>query len=206
MEEEDILAEMTRDGVTRVQRITKNEGGQRVNTPALILTFCKTTYPDFLKVGPLHVAKGPYFPNPMLCYSCFNYGHIQARCPGPQRCHNCSGEPHGEECGNYAQAASRQNEFEKRLKELEHAMKSKDSGIAKLRNGSKQKDEKMKIMSNIIEQLKQQATRQGKSHRDRSDSREKQVPTHSIPGPVTRSRNNSPAVQEAKRSRTLKCN
>lgn len=94
MEEADILQEMKSDGVIRVQRITRNENGKRVNTPVLILTFCKTTYPEHLKVGLNSVPTRPFFPNPMLCYSCFSYGHTRARCPGPQRCFNCSGNVH----------------------------------------------------------------------------------------------------------------
>jgi hypothetical protein len=101
MNEEEILSELSGGKVIRVQRITRNEGGKRVNTSALILTFCTTTYPEFIKVGVLHIPTRPYFPNPMLCYSCFSYGHTRARCPGPQRCYNCSGDFHGEEeCGN----------------------------------------------------------------------------------------------------------
>ncbi|XP_062537991.1 uncharacterized protein LOC134206305 [Armigeres subalbatus] len=102
MEEKDILAELTKENVIRVQRITKNENGQRMNTPALILTFNKTTYPEYIKVGLLRVATRPYFPNPMLCYGCFSYGHTRVRCPGPQRCFNCSGNFHGEEECNEA--------------------------------------------------------------------------------------------------------
>jgi hypothetical protein len=100
MEEKDILLELISQNVIRVQRITKNEGGRRANTPALILTFGKTTFPEYVKIGVLHIPTRPYFPNPMLCYGCFSYGHTRARCPGPQRCFNCSGDIHGEEeCG-----------------------------------------------------------------------------------------------------------
>ncbi|XP_029717974.1 uncharacterized protein LOC115260807 [Aedes albopictus] len=99
MEEKDILAEMAKDNVIRVQRITRYTDGKKINTPALILTFCKTTYPETIKVGLRRVPTRPYIPNPMLCYGCFSYGHTRARCPGPQRCVNCSGEFHGDECG-----------------------------------------------------------------------------------------------------------
>lgn len=100
MDEAEILREMGGDGVIRFQRIMRLEAGKKVNTPALILTFCKTTFPGHIKVGLLHVPTRPYFPNPMLCYNCFSYGHTRTRCPGPQRCFNCSGNSHGEEeCG-----------------------------------------------------------------------------------------------------------
>ena len=104
MEEKDILTEMEKESVIRVQRITRKEGENRINTSALILTFAKTTYPEYLKIGLLRISTRPYFPNPMLCYNCFSYGHTRARCPGPQRCFNCSGNHHGEEeCSEAAQ-------------------------------------------------------------------------------------------------------
>ncbi|XP_058815011.1 uncharacterized protein LOC131678742 [Topomyia yanbarensis] len=63
MEEKDVLQEIISQGVIRVQRITRKEAEKRVNTPALILTFCKTTYPEYIKIGLLHVPTRPYFPN-----------------------------------------------------------------------------------------------------------------------------------------------
>jgi ribosomal protein S19 len=252
MEEKDILLNMISQKVIRVQRITRNENGKKVNTPALILTFGKTTFPDYVKVGVLHIATRPYFPNPMLCYSCFSYEHTRVRCPGPQRCFNCSGNPHGdEECneaphcrnckgnhrptsrqcpvykkevevikikvrdnvtfpearkraellsGNsYAQVTAQQNIIEKRLCELEATMTRKDEEIIKLREENKKKDEKMKIMSNVISQLKLQAI-----NKETLTQSKELKPTTSITGPQTRSRNNSPVVQESKRGRPPK--
>lgn len=63
-----------------MQRITRNEDGRKVKTPALIYTFSKTTYPLYMKVCLLRVATCPYIPN-------------------PQRYVNCSQNFHGEECG-----------------------------------------------------------------------------------------------------------
>lgn len=265
MEENDILAEMTNDKVIRVQRITRNVDGKRVNTPALILTFCKTTYPETIKVGLRRVPTRPYFPNPMLCFGCYSYGHTRARCPGPQRCVNCSGEFHGDECGeaplclnckgnhrptnrqcpvykkevevirvkvrdnisfpearkrvehqtsSFAQVTAQQSTFEKKLKELEAAMLKKDAEIARLQEESRQKDEKIKQMMNVIEQMNQKnISEQPRQHREHSDNRDKphhsrdhRVETVATTGPVTRSRTNSPAVQETKRGRSSKPN
>lgn len=98
LEENDILDEIKSQGVIRVQRITRNENGNRVNTSALILTFNKVIFPQHVKIGLLRVATRPYFPNPLLCYSCFRFGHPRIRCPGPQRCSNCSNEHQSEQC------------------------------------------------------------------------------------------------------------
>ncbi|XP_058817010.1 uncharacterized protein LOC131680304 [Topomyia yanbarensis] len=253
MEEKDVLAEISNQGVTRVQRITRKEAEKRVNTPALILTFCKTTYPEYVKIGLLHVPTRPYFPNPMLCYGCFNYGHTRVRCPGPQRCFNCSKEQHGEEkcketaycrncegdhqptsreCpvykkemevikikvrdnltfpearkraeylskGSYAQATAQPNEILSKLKELELTMKRKDEQIAKLLAETKRKDEKIEQMKMYIHQIKQQFTNQEKPQHCKE-----QKQTNQPIGPVTRSRNNSPAVNtDSKRGRPQK--
>ncbi|XP_062542399.1 uncharacterized protein LOC134210361 [Armigeres subalbatus] len=256
MEEKDILTELINENVVRVQRITRNEGGKKVNTPALILTFCKTTFPEFIKVGLLRVPTRPYFPNPMLCYGCFSYGHTRIRCPGPQRCFNCSDNFHGEECdkapscqnckgnhrptnrqcpvykkevevikikvrnnlsfpearkraeqqiGNsYAQAAAQQTVIERKLKELEMAMMKKDKEIARLHEESKRKDERIEQMTAIVNQIKiRQQIGKIKQNQDyETISNEKphhsheQRPVHMTIGVTTRSRNNSPVVQE----------
>jgi len=100
MDEKDILEGLVeqREGVIFVKRITRMQDGKRVNTPALILTFNKCTYPSHVKIGLLRTSTRPYYPNPLLCYGCFSYGHPRARCPGPQRCFNCSNEHQEEEC------------------------------------------------------------------------------------------------------------
>jgi hypothetical protein len=78
-------------------------------------------------------------------------------------------------------------------------MKSKNDEISKLREQNKQKDEKMKIMSNIIDQLKEQVANKNMPHTNRDPKT-----THIITGPLTRSRNNSPVVLESKRGRPPK--
>ena len=106
LEEEDILNGLQTQGVIKVQRITRNVNGNRVNTPAVILTYNKCSYPSHVKIGLLRIATRPYYPNPLLCYGCFRFGHPRARCPGPQRCRNCSAEYHGEECGKAPHCAN----------------------------------------------------------------------------------------------------
>lgn len=96
--EEEIQDKLSCQGVTHVKRITRYQNGDRSNTPALILTFGKTTYPEHVKVGVLRVTTRPYYPNPLLCYNCFEYGHPKLRCPLQKRCYNCSGNHVVESC------------------------------------------------------------------------------------------------------------
>lgn len=67
--------------------------------------FSKCNYPSHVKIGVLYVVTRPYYPNPMLCYGCFRYGHPRVRCPGPQRCIHCSAERHLEENDECREAA-----------------------------------------------------------------------------------------------------
>lgn len=92
MAENDILHNLARQGVIRVQRITRKVNGERANTSTLILTFNRCNYPSHVKIGLLRTPTRPYYPNPLLCYGCARYGHSSVRCPGPKRCLNCSAE------------------------------------------------------------------------------------------------------------------
>lgn len=105
MEENDVLKGLTSQGVVRAQRITRNENGERRNTPAVILTFSRCAYPSRVKIGLLSIPTRPYYPNPLLCYGCCQYGHQRARCPGSQRCLNCSAEQHVEEDAQCSEAS-----------------------------------------------------------------------------------------------------
>nr|XP_029711573.1 uncharacterized protein LOC115256764 [Aedes albopictus] len=85
--EEYIVAELEHQGVIAARRIKKSN---KENTPAIILTFNRPVYPESVKVGLLNVETRPYYPNPMLCFKCFEYGHPRQRCGNPHLCYNCS--------------------------------------------------------------------------------------------------------------------
>ncbi|XP_055585463.1 uncharacterized protein LOC129738303 [Uranotaenia lowii] len=92
MSVKDIQEQLANQNVSDVRRITRSQDRLKINTPTLILTFKQTTYPEYVKVGLLRVATRTYYPNPMLCYQCFEYGHSSKHCKGPKRCYNCSTE------------------------------------------------------------------------------------------------------------------
>lgn len=104
--EESVLKEnLQSQGVNDVKRITRKAEGKIINTPAIILTFGTTTYPTHVKVGLLRFPTRPFYPNPTLCFGCYQYGHVGRRCSGPKRCYNCSEEHDVEEgmgCGKPA--------------------------------------------------------------------------------------------------------
>lgn len=106
MTEQDIQDALTPQGVIGVKRITRIVDRKKENTPALILSFNSTTYPEHVKVGLTRVATKPFYPNPLQCYGCYRFGHLSVRCPGPKRCYNCSGEHVVEKCDEPAQCVN----------------------------------------------------------------------------------------------------
>lgn len=98
MSETEVLDGLKEQGVIAVRRITRTVNGERKNTPALVLTFGKTTYPERVKIGVTMTKTRVYYPNPLLCYTCFQYGHPKTNCSKPKLCFNCAQPEHGEDC------------------------------------------------------------------------------------------------------------
>lgn len=84
--EDELEKQLGNQGVIKAKRIMRN----KENTAAIVLTFNRAVYPKDVKVGVLRVQTRPYYPNPMLCFNCFEYGHPSRICQNPKRCFNCS--------------------------------------------------------------------------------------------------------------------
>ncbi|XP_055591175.1 uncharacterized protein LOC129743220 [Uranotaenia lowii] len=79
--EEAILDEIKSEGVTAVRRIKKRDDKKNLkNTPLLVLTFCSTVLPEYVRFELLRVQVRPYYPSPMICRGCGSYGHTHKRC------------------------------------------------------------------------------------------------------------------------------
>lgn len=115
-EVKDILAWQ---GVSSVKRITrKGDGENRINTPMLILTVTGTAIPQHVYLGYIRVETRPYYPAPMQCYKCWEFGHTKLRCAKNEICGTCAGDhevvrgvscrltPHCPKCKSYEHAAS----------------------------------------------------------------------------------------------------
>ncbi|XP_058840041.1 uncharacterized protein LOC131695532 [Topomyia yanbarensis] len=102
MSEEDLLAEWKGRKVTEVHRITRPTlDGGREKTNTLILTIFGTTIPEHLFVGPIRIPTRIFYPAPMVCFQCLQYGHSKTRCKSKEVCPNCSKSAHvaeGERC------------------------------------------------------------------------------------------------------------
>ncbi|XP_062699169.1 uncharacterized protein LOC134284394, partial [Aedes albopictus] len=88
--------------VIDVRRITRRTSEGREPTATVILTVSGTTRPEHVDIGYQRVKTRPYYPAPMMCYQCFEFGHTKARCKHENAtCGNC-GDTHtlaeGERC------------------------------------------------------------------------------------------------------------
>lgn len=93
MSESDLNDELADQGIREVRRITRKVGNERVNTPALILSFSGTRYPEFVDFGYVRCRTRPYYPAPMQCFNCWAFGHTKTRCKAEKQvCGTCSGQ------------------------------------------------------------------------------------------------------------------
>lgn len=80
-------------GIVELRRITKKGNGEeRINTPMLILTIAGNIVPQYVYLGFLRVETRRYYPSPMQCFKCWDFGHTKTRCSKKDVCGTCSGE------------------------------------------------------------------------------------------------------------------
>lgn len=92
--DEDLLNCLKDQKVTGVRRISRKVGDGTEPTATVILTVSGTTRPDHIDVGYQRIRTRPYYPAPMLCYKCYQFGHTRQRCQQQsETCGNC-GEQH----------------------------------------------------------------------------------------------------------------
>lgn len=90
--EEYLQSQLSAQGVKEVRRIKrKNAIGELENTPTVILTICGTVIPPHIDFGWNRCKTRNFYPAPMLCFRCWEYGHTGKRCREPHRiCGKCS--------------------------------------------------------------------------------------------------------------------
>lgn len=84
--------QLASQGVRDIRRIQKkNSVGLLENTPTMILSIVGTVIPDHIDFGWTRCKTRNFYPAPMLCYHCWEYGHTRKRCKEPhQICGTCS--------------------------------------------------------------------------------------------------------------------
>ena len=78
-------------GVRSIRRITRRNGDKVEYTSTIILTVSGTVIPPHVDFGWTRCKTRPYYPAPMLCYICWNFGHTSKRCQqSHSTCGTCS--------------------------------------------------------------------------------------------------------------------
>lgn len=93
-----LVENLANQNVKEVRRIKRrNEKGEPVNSPVMILTINGTVIPEHIDFGWTRCRTRNYYPSPMLCFRCWTFGHTGKRCSATQRtCGKCS-KTHDEE-------------------------------------------------------------------------------------------------------------
>ena len=86
MSDEDILNELSDQGVTDVSRFFLKKDGQNIKTNTLFITFNTPTATKELKIGYYVVKVQMYVPNPLRCFNCQKFGHSKKFCKNPLAC------------------------------------------------------------------------------------------------------------------------
>lgn len=126
--DEDILEYLADQKVTDIRRIKRKVGEKTEFTSTVILTISGTTRPETVDIGYQRIRTRPYYPAPMLCFQCFNFGHTRQRCKETTAtCGHC-GQQHevvrGVQCPNPA--------YCNRCKAGDHSLGSRSCPIYKI--------------------------------------------------------------------------
>lgn len=92
--DEEILTELSSQGVTAVRRITLKKADSIVSTKHIVLTFNSPNLPSHIKAGYLNCPIRPFIPNPLRCFNCQGFGHSTNTCRGVETCSRCSNIGH----------------------------------------------------------------------------------------------------------------
>ena len=93
-EEEEMLRELSAQGVTEVRKIRVRRDGVLSSTATAIVTFGLTTLPSHLTFAYKRIPVDLYIPNPLRCYTCQRYGHHKTTCRKGNVCAKCGTAGH----------------------------------------------------------------------------------------------------------------
>ena len=95
---EEIVREMSSQGVTEVHRLSKKQGETKVQTHTYFLTFALSAVPETVKIGFLRCKVSVYVPAPMRCFKCQKFGHSSHKCKNNPVCERCGHQAHENAC------------------------------------------------------------------------------------------------------------
>lgn len=97
--DDEILDGLKDQRVTAIYRQKRRKEGSNdlEDSGVYVLTFDSMALPPFVTIGYSRTKVSPYFPNPLRCGTCLQYGHSQKRCQRSKLCARCGEEFH-EKC------------------------------------------------------------------------------------------------------------
>ena len=102
LDDDVLLEELAKYGVTELYKMKKKSGDSLVNTGTIILTFDRCELPATIKIGWTSLDVRQYIPNPRQCYKCQKYNHSSRTCRSEVSiCNRCGESDHiGSQCSN----------------------------------------------------------------------------------------------------------
>ncbi|XP_055603957.1 uncharacterized protein LOC129752192 [Uranotaenia lowii] len=97
---EELQSFLSEQGVNKVYRFTRKTDKKVIPTSSMVLTIKGTVPPPYIYFGFIRVATRPYYPRPLLCYSCGKYGHSKNRCQNAPICLDCGFPNQHDPCPN----------------------------------------------------------------------------------------------------------
>jgi hypothetical protein len=97
-----LLEYLSANGVANIERLkTRSKNGNLEEMGLHVLTFNNRRHPTEVKVGYLNYSVKTWYPSPLKCQHCLEFGHTKNRC-GKQiiRCKKCSNEIHDGDCSS----------------------------------------------------------------------------------------------------------
>lgn len=94
--EEEILARLKDQGVTKIERMKRRVDGHLIDTNRYILTFSRTKLPHLIKLADWHQEiVDLYIPTPLRCNKCQKFGHTKNWCKREEEvCSRCGQSGH----------------------------------------------------------------------------------------------------------------
>ena len=132
--EQEIVDELSDQGVTGVYKFQKKEGDKFVPSGVVLLTFDLFNLPKRIDISWRSVNVREYIPSPMRCKSCQKLGHTQKYCKNTPICVNCNLPPHLEQSCTRIQCANCSLEHASSSRDCTKFIQAKDILCIKIRN------------------------------------------------------------------------
>lgn len=95
IQDEEILRELQEFHVKEIKRFKKKDSnGNMMDSGLFLITFSRSTLPEFIYLGYEKTYIRPYIPRPLQCLNCFKYYHHGDDCRSDKKCLICGGPYH----------------------------------------------------------------------------------------------------------------